>query len=104
MITLHLQLLILLFPFPLDSNQFKPRRDIIEQNEHEQITPKKTFNVVKKDDPYKVYEQLQLTLEEVCQVIHMVNGKLQSSLYQKHLTRPFLIRLVIRAELSGLTG
>ncbi|XP_044181935.1 tRNA-splicing endonuclease subunit Sen2-like isoform X1 [Acropora millepora] len=46
------------------SNQFKPRRDIMEQNEHDQITQKKTFNDVKKDDPYKVYEQLQLTLEE----------------------------------------
>ena len=41
----------------------------MEQNEHEQTTQKKTFNDVKKDDPYKVYEQLQLTLEEVCQVI-----------------------------------
>lgn len=76
----------------------------MEQNEHDQTTQKKTFNDVKKDDPYKVYEQLQLTLEEVCQVIHMVNGKLQSSLYQKHLTRPFLIRLGIRAEFSGLAG
>ena len=50
----------------LNSNQFKPRRDIIEQNEHKQIAQKKKLNVVKKDDPYKVYEQLQLTLEEVC--------------------------------------
>ena len=76
----------------------------MEQNEQEQITQKKTFNDVKKDDPYKVYEQLQLTLEEVCQVIHMVkfNGKLQSSPYLKHLTRPFLIPLGIRAQSSGL--
>ena len=49
----------------------------MEQNEQEQITQKKTFNDVKKDDPYKVYEQLQLTLEEVCQDLIHNYGKWQ---------------------------
>lgn len=55
--------------FNLNSNQNKPG----EVTEEAATKRKQKSSGVRKDDPYKVYEHLQLSLEEVCKMRHHNN-------------------------------